>query len=419
MIQSISQRGVSLASAPRATPRAGRLTIVAFSSPCGAGKDFEAFDAAKGRWRSRELDFSSFQDQNASLQGARAETHSYRRREKFDANGVAGIGRRREPNRHRYEFFRMARREILERSPAREAERVQSMRNRAFEAGVSCNVGVGVNRHVVAARLPVEQRRLRRSSIVDHRRRFVDRSHRSRQGRRCAEAARAALVPQELCRLQAGQRFAVLCLYEILRGVKNRSPRRTLVVDGPQAKFKPRGRATRPMRQEPAALASPSRGPGNGILRAETGGRIQAQNAGEQSEFGSQTTLRLTNPPELRGFLSTRKPPRFAGTAWWRTQSRQTGLRDRVRLGNREKHTAMAVNAFFWGPKRRGLRFSERLNTRPYNVLAEHEPNRAKQNKRQNKRQSNRQTANDSQRFFSAFERLNARLYNALASVAG
>ena len=52
---------------------------------------------------------------------------------------------------------------------------------------------------------------------------------------------------------------------------------------------------------EPAAPASPSRGPGNGILRAETGGLFQAQNAGEQSEFGSQTTLRLTNPPELRG----------------------------------------------------------------------------------------------------------------------
>ena len=67
---------------------------------------------------------------------------------------------------------------------------------------------------------------------------------------------------------------------------------------------------------EPAAPASPSRGPGNGILRAETGGLFQAQNAGEQSEFGSQTTLRLTNPPELRGFLSTRKPPRFVGTAW-------------------------------------------------------------------------------------------------------
>ena len=71
---------------------------------------------------------------------------------------------------------------------------------------------------------------------------------------------------------------------------------------------------------EAAAPASPSRGPGNGILRAETGGRIQAQNAGEQSEFGSQTTLRLTNPPELRGFLSTRKPPRFVGTAWWGMQ---------------------------------------------------------------------------------------------------
>ena len=36
-----------------------------------------------------------------------------------------------------------------------------------------------------------------------------------------------------------------------------------------------------------------------------------------QLEFGSQTTLRLTNPPELRGFLSTRKPPRFVGTGWW------------------------------------------------------------------------------------------------------
>ena len=47
------------------------------------------------------------------------------------------------------------------------------------------------------------------------------------------------------------------------------------------------------------------------------GGLFQAQNAGEQSEFGSQTTLRLTNPPELRGFLPARKPRRFACTAWW------------------------------------------------------------------------------------------------------
>src|SRR5271166_3150493 len=36
-------------------------------------------------------------------------------------------------------------------------------------------------------------------------------------------------------------------------------------------------------------------GPGNGILRAETGGRVQAQNAGERPEFGSQTALRPAN----------------------------------------------------------------------------------------------------------------------------
>ncbi len=63
---------------------------------------------------------------------------------------------------------------------------------------------------------------------------------------------------------------------------------------------------------------APSRGPGNGILRAETGGRIQVQNAGERPEFGSQTATRLTNRPKLRGFLQTRKPRRFAGTTWWR-----------------------------------------------------------------------------------------------------
>src|SRR5271166_1595249 len=61
-------------------------------------------------------------------------------------------------------------------------------------------------------------------------------------------------------------------------------------------------------------------GPGNGILRTETGGRLQAQNAGERPEFGSQTATRLANRPELRGFLTTRKPRRFAGTAWWAMQ---------------------------------------------------------------------------------------------------
>ena len=60
-------------------------------------------------------------------------------------------------------------------------------------------------------------------------------------------------------------------------------------------------------RRSASAPASPSRGPGNGILRAETGGRIQAQNAGERSEFGSQTATRRAVGPKLRGFLCTRK----------------------------------------------------------------------------------------------------------------
>ena len=56
------------------------------------------------------------------------------------------------------------------------------------------------------------------------------------------------------------------------------------------------------------ASASPSRRPGNGILWAETGGRFQPQNVGERPEFGSQTATRLTDQPELRGFLPARKP---------------------------------------------------------------------------------------------------------------
>src|SRR3984957_21352757 len=70
----------------------------------------------------------------------------------------------------------------------------------------------------------------------------------------------------------------------------------------------------------------PSSSLGNRILRAETGGRIQAQTTGERPEFGSQTGPRLTNLPELRGFLSPGKPGRFARTAWWSAQSRETGL---------------------------------------------------------------------------------------------
>ena len=120
---------------------------------------------------------------------------------------------------------------------------------------------------------------------------------------------------------------------------------------------------------------------GNGILRAETGGGFQAQNAGERPEFCSQTAIRRANRPKLREFLWTKKPRRFAGTAWWRTQSGETGLRDRARLGNREKHTVDGCYCLFWGPKRRGWAFLERLNTRPDNVLADPEPNRPKQNK--------------------------------------
>ena len=45
-----------------------------------------------------------------------------------------------------------------------------------------------------------------------------------------------------------------------------------------------------------------SLGPGNGILRAETGGGFQAQNAGERPEFCSQTALRLANRAKLREF---------------------------------------------------------------------------------------------------------------------
>src|SRR5271166_1199102 len=72
---------------------------------------------------------------------------------------------------------------------------------------------------------------------------------------------------------------------------------------------------------------------------------------------------RLLRPFSVRRLRKSRaisdlgKSRRFARTSWWRTQSRQTGLRDRARLGNREKHTAMADNAFFWRPKRRGCAF--------------------------------------------------------------
>jgi hypothetical protein len=61
----------------------------------------------------------------------------------------------------------------------------------------------------------------------------------------------------------------------------------------------------------------PSCSLGNRILRAETGGRIQALSAGERPEIDSQTGPRPANLPELREFLPPGKPGRFAQTAWW------------------------------------------------------------------------------------------------------
>ena len=121
------------------------------------------------------------------------------------------------------------------------------------------------------------------------------------------------------------------CQFEVEALAPFRAPRILLVVIGRRSASAPaspsRGpgngilRARRVLlvvlgRRSAPASASPSCGPGNGVLRAETGGRFQAQNAGERPEFGSQTATRLTNRPELRGFLLTRKPRRFARTAW-------------------------------------------------------------------------------------------------------
>jgi len=60
-----------------------------------------------------------------------------------------------------------------------------------------------------------------------------------------------------------------------------------------------------------SASASPSLGPGNGILRAETGGGFQAQNAGEWPEFCSQTALRPSAPPmcATREAICVRRSP--------------------------------------------------------------------------------------------------------------
>src|SRR5271165_2368635 len=202
------------------------------SSLAEGGKDLYGSGAAPRRWRSHQLNLSAVQDQHLSLQHARTETRSLRRREQFDANRVAGIGRPCEPHRHRFERFRTTRREMLKRSAAHEPECVQSVRNRTLEAGVSRNVGVGVDRYIVPARLPVEESRLARRSVLDDDSWFAIRFQRPRQSRWRAETATAPIVPQKLRGPQAGQRFAAVCIRKFLRGVDERAPRGPLVLDG-------------------------------------------------------------------------------------------------------------------------------------------------------------------------------------------
>ena len=168
--------------------------------------------------------------------------------------------------------------------------------------------------------------------------------------------------------------------------------------DAVACRLRQAGRAVRYHRRRSApASASPSRGRETEFCGQRLAGdfsrrmRENGRNSVRRPRHASLTDRNCEN------FLPTRKPRRFAGTAWWRSQSRQTGLRDRVRLGNREKHTVWQLMPFFGVQKWRGLRFSERLNTRHYNVLADPEPNRAKQNNCQKNCQKNRQTANDSQ----------------------
>ncbi len=75
-------------------------------------------------------------------------------------------------------------------------------------------------------------------------------------------------------------------------------------------------------RRSAASSASPSRDPGNGILRAETGGRFQAQNTGERSEFGSQTAARLATDGNCEGFCRPGNRVGFLGLDGGRCRDR-------------------------------------------------------------------------------------------------
>ena len=66
-------------------------------------------------------------------------------------------------------------------------------------------------------------------------------------------------------------------------------------------------------RRPTSAPASPSRGPGNGILRTETGRSFEVQNAGERPEFCSQTALRRCASLTDRNYESLCGPGNHVG----------------------------------------------------------------------------------------------------------
>jgi hypothetical protein len=72
---------------------------------------------------------------------------------------------------------------------------------------------------------------------------------------------------------------------------------------------------------------------GNEILRPETFDLTRPQWAAETVEWTWQTDFRGRKSRKCRAVLRRRKSRRFARTSWWRTQSRQTGLRYRARQG--------------------------------------------------------------------------------------
>ena len=135
---------------------------------------------------------------------------------------------------------------------------------------------------------------------------------------------------RRLRRQAIGAHLAVQASTIVDRHINHGAPRILLVVIG---------------RRSASASASPSRGPGNGILRAETGGLFQAQDAGEQSEFGSQTTLRLTNPPELGGFCLPGNRPGLSGRRGCNHISFATGANPSARVRSRRRNVAQSVGS--------------------------------------------------------------------------